>query len=298
MVVLTGFRAAPGLMTLNLLLSVLIALCIGGAPYATKRFVDSVVSGSHHELLVATVLMTVCAAGVYGPTSIAGTTGAKLTQRVILYLNTRVGELAGSTPGIEHFERPDYLRELDLLRQSGQLLGQGPTASITLLQAAIRIGLNVVLLWSVSPVVALLGVFAVVPFVTTRWAVRLRHQLDDELVEDSRLTQRLFALASTAGPAKESRIYGLSDTIRQRHAALAEHISTRTIRTNLTGALLTTGGWFVYAATFVAAVVFAVVRAVHGDATPGAVILVMQVGRGATISVNMIAQALAQLLSI
>ena len=57
---------------------------------------------------------------------LAGTAGVPLSDRVAMYLSTRIARLVNGMTSIEHFERPDYLLELELLDQDRLLLANGP----------------------------------------------------------------------------------------------------------------------------------------------------------------------------
>jgi hypothetical protein len=46
------------------------------------------------------------------------TTGWTVRQRADLYLSTRIAQLVTALPGLEHFERSDYVRDLEVLEQN------------------------------------------------------------------------------------------------------------------------------------------------------------------------------------
>jgi ATP-binding cassette subfamily B protein len=295
-----GFRAAPVAMTVTVLLGIFSGVAIGMSLLGVKLFVDAFVRHDHDDFVWAVVLLTTAAVGMYVPASLIGSwVGQHVISRASLYMNMRIAQLASETSGIEHFERPDYLRELDLLSQNGPMIGQASRQVTSILQSVLRLGFSVGLLMLVSPVLGLIAVTAVIPLLATRRAVRLRERVDEGLADDRRLINHLFRLGASAAPSRELRIYqGLSTEIRARHARLASGVNARVASANLRAALITMTGWLLYSLSFVGAAVLVTVRAVHGDATAGEVILVISIGRVNTYHVSALAEGITQLLIV
>ena len=109
----------------------------------------------------------------------------------------------------------------------------------------------------------------------------MQKRSDDDLADRRRLLDHLFTLASTAAPARELRTFGVTDGLLARHARLGDEVNARALRAARVGALWEASGWILYAAGFGAAIVALVLRAAHGDVSPGAVVEVVSLLRRA-----------------
>jgi ATP-binding cassette subfamily B protein len=156
----------------------------------------------------------------------------------------------------------------------------------------------IVILATVYPPLGALPLFALAPFVGERASVRLRQRTDEELIEERRLADEFFGLASAAGPAKELRVFGLGPELSARHAALGEHISRRTTRAAFLGAVLGGTGWLVFALGFVAGIAVVTIRATQGHASAGEAVLAVTLVQRAQTQVGQAANAIAQLLTM
>ena len=79
----------------------------------------------------------------------------------------------------------------------------------------------VVILAVIFPPLAVLPLCAVAPVAGERLSVWLRQRSDERLAPDRRLADDLFSLATSAGPAKELRVFGVAAPLRDRHRSLA-----------------------------------------------------------------------------
>ncbi len=105
----------------------------------------------------------------------------------------------------------------------------------------------------------------------------------------------MFTLASTAGPAKELRVYGLDGEITARHHALLKGIHRVRQRAEVRAELWPAAGWAVFGLGFIGAVALVVQRALHGLATPGDVALVISLAGQLDSTVSGTVQLLAWL---
>jgi ATP-binding cassette subfamily B protein len=294
----SGRRAAPGWTSYLAVLLIAQGACSILYPVGYAVIVDAFLGHRAEELAIGVAAVAVLYTISWALAMLAGTAGVPLSDRVAMYLSTRTARLVNGVTGIEHFERPDYLLELELLDQDRLLLANGPRQGLLILQVLVRtVGVIVILATIYAPLAAL-PLFALAPFVGQRASVRLRQRTDEELVEERRLADELFGLAADAGPAKELRVFGLGETLCARHAALGEHISRRTTRSALLGAVVCGAGWVVFALGFVVGVAVVTIRATHGDATAGEVVLAVTLVQRAQTQVGQAANAIAQLLTM
>ncbi len=199
--------------------------------------------------------------------------GFALVDHMELFVSTRIAERVNAVASVEHFERPDYLQELDLLDQNRFLLRSGPRQTLTALSSVIRGTTMIGLLATVHPAMALVPVFGIAPAYAQSRSVKIRQRAEERVAERKRLADELFALTSTAAPAKELRVYGLTGELIERHAALGDAVSRTLSGAAIRGALVSAAGWLIFVAGFVAGIVLVVQRAVEGRATAGEVVL-------------------------
>jgi ATP-binding cassette subfamily B protein len=293
-----GYRAHPRLMTGTVLTSVIGGVTGGLTPLGIKWFVDGVAAVDRSLLVRGAAVLTVGAAGTFAATTASVLMSLKLIGHVQLYVNARVASLAGTTTGVEHFENPEYLRELDLLAQHAFALGWGPLNTVTVLRFTLQLVLGVGVLVAVDPLLAGLVALAPIPLVLSRRASRTRERCDERLVERRRLLTELFQLSASAPSGRELRVYGLGTELIRRYEATAAEVSTELARTQAKALALSATGWGIYALALVVAVFYATLRAADGALTIGAAVLTMQVGRQTVAMVGAITNGVTQLFSM
>lgn len=228
---------------------------------------------------------------------LAGTAAAGLTDRTAVYVTARIATLVNEVATIDHLERPAYLTELDLLRQNTNLLAAGARQMLVLAQVLARTIGIVIILALIYPWLALLPLCGIAPVLGERLSVRLRQRVDERLAPDRRLADELFELATSASSAKELRVFGSASPLRARHGSLARTVNSGTARAAVVGGVFGAVGWLVFAGGFVAGIAAVVVRATHGAASVGQVVLAVTLIQRAQLQVGQAAAAIGQLLT-
>jgi ATP-binding cassette subfamily B protein len=285
-------------MTGTVLTSVVAGVAGGLTPLGIKWFVDGAATADRALLIRGAVTLTFGAAGTYAASTVSLLMSLKLIGYVQLYVSARIASLAGTTTGVEHFEHPEYLRELDLIAQNAFALGWGPVNTVNVFRFTLQLGLGVGLLIAVDPPLALLVALAPIPLILSRRATRAREDSDERLVEQRRFLNELFQLAATAPSGRELRVYGLGPELIRRYEETAAEVSAAVARTQRKALMLSATGWGIYALALVAAVFYATVRAADGALTIGAAVLTMQVGRQTVAQVGVIITGVTQLFSM
>jgi ATP-binding cassette, subfamily B, bacterial len=168
---------------------------------------------------------------------------------------------------------------------------------LLVMQVLVRTAGIVIILAVIYPPLALLPLCAFPPAAGERASVWLRQRTDERLAPQRRLVNELFELATSAGPAKELRVFGAADLLRDRHETLAATVNRGTTRAAVLGGLLGAAGWLVFAAGFVVGIAVVVLRAAHGTATVGEVVLAVTLIQRAQLQVGQAAAAIGQLLT-
>jgi ATP-binding cassette, subfamily B, bacterial len=292
-----GWRAAPGWLLYTGALLVANAVTTVVYPVGLALVIDSALAHRSSGVLVGVALVGSLYTVSWALAMLAGTAGANLSDRTTFYLTARIAEELHAVSGVDHLERPAYLTELELLQQNLRLLGNGPRQILLVIQVLVRTAGIVVILAVIFPVLGVLPLAAAFPVAGERLSVSLRQRSDERLAADRRLANELFELAASAGPAKELRVFGVAGPLRERHRELARRVFSGTARAAVLGGLLGALGWLLFAGAFVAGIAAVVVRATHGTASVGAVVLAVTLVQRAQLQVGQAAAAIGQLLT-
>jgi ATP-binding cassette, subfamily B, bacterial len=292
-----GWRAAPGWTVGTGAVLIAGAVCSVLYPVGFALVIDAALRHQAGHLILGVAGVAVLFTLTWALAMFAGTAGAMLSDRTSLYLSVRTAEQINAVRGVDHLERPGYLTELDLLQQNLRLLGNGPRQILLVIQILVRTAGIVVILAVIFPPLAALPLCAIAPVAGERLSVWLRQRADERLATDRRLADELFALATSAGPAKELRVFGAATPLRSRHRSLARQVNAGTTRAAVLGGILGAAGWLIFAAGFVTGIAVVAVRAAHGSATVGEVVLAVTLIQRAQLQVGQAAAAIGQLLT-
>ena len=268
-----GFSAGPAAMTLGVVLAVVSAVVSVSYTVGFKVVIDSIVAGHGLGVVIGTLVVAVLFSVSWTLGGVSAFVGFYVNNLCTGYLSSRVARLTTTIPGLEHHERPDFLKQLDLLQRNLYNLSNGPTQSLLALQVLARMVTVVVLLASVDPILTLMPLIAAFP-VGDDLAARRRERTDKAVVERVRRANGLFDLASTPAQASELRSFGLRGEIARRHQSLNADVRRQVVRSAEIGASQSAAGWLVYGAGFAGAIVLLAIRAVHGQASYGDVVMV------------------------
>lgn len=196
-----------------------------------------------------------------------------LEERTALYIDQSLMKLMGEIPGVEHYERPEYLDQVSILREQRQYLSSAVGALVEGVGMAVRILGTAGLLLMLNPLLLLLPVFSIPSLILGGRAERIMQTAIQRSAEGRRARDHLFALATTPGPAKEVRIFGLADELVHRQDEWMINLGEVFHRARTKAAILNASGWMIFALGYLGAIALVVTRAVNGQATAGDVIL-------------------------
>jgi ATP-binding cassette subfamily B protein len=277
----TAWRAAPLLATECVLASLGSSLFMLAYPLGFRAIVDGAVAHQPGRIVTGLVIVAITFPGGWALQLIGGALNSRMTDMGNLHLGLRIGTLTTDAPFLEHFERPEYLAEIDTLRDRRRTLAGAPAQTLGMLRSGIIFVGVAILLALVWPPLIVVPLLAIAPAVADRKAAKVEKHSDDDLADSRRLLEDLFKLASTAAPARELRTFGATDGLLARHVSLGDEVNKRALRAAHVAALWEATGWILYAVGFGAAIVALVLRAAHGDASPGAVVEVVSLLRRA-----------------
>jgi len=252
-------------------------VCLGLVSLALKAWVNAAAA---HPGELAVVPALLFAASLALPTAIDRGmiySGWTLAERFIGVLDKRLVEITASIPTIEHFEHPDYLRELELLSLNRQALAGIVNTVTTNGSVALRILVLTAILASVHPVLLVLPIFMVALIYSETRARSRRIDLLDRLAEHRRLESYYETLLLTTEPAREVRLFGLGPELMRRFVEVREYINRETDRERLIGSVIGISGWLVFAAAYLGALVLVAALVSAGLAGLGDMVIAITV---------------------
>ncbi len=270
-----AFRADPARATAALAASALGAASQPLSAYLLSRIIAAAVRGDVDAVTPLAVAL-----------ALVGTVGLvsnllrldlrfRMEESTSLLIDRELIDLSTGIPGLEHHERPEHLDRLELLRSQRRMLGGSVGALIENVGTFASIVTTTGLLASVDFRLLLLPLFGI-PSVLASAKTRLWwRQIEEDTAERMRASNHLFELGTTGPPAKELRVFGLRQLLRQRFTDITLDVHGEYDRMNVKSTLISTAGWAVFAVGYVGAIVFVARRAVLGQSSAADVILVV-----------------------
>ena len=141
-------------------------------------------------------------------------------------------------------------------------------------------GGSVLLLAEIDPLLLLLPLAALPSLAISPTIERMRVRAQERTVASLRTAGHLFELATGAAGGKEVRHFGLQDVLQQRHRRAWDDADRQQDAAVWKGGLMAAGGWLVFAVAYVGAIGLVALQATRGQATPGDVLLAVQLAAG------------------
>ena len=202
----------------------------------------------------------------------------RLRENTQLYLDTHLMALTAGIPGMEHHERPEYLDQIELIRNERVYLAN-PFNPISWTFASVLQGVSMIgLLAGVDWRLALLPLLGI----PSAWAAGASEQRSTRLIdtqsEANRVLRHFYDLTTKPESAKEVRVFGISGELLRRRRALFDSLEDERRRLGRRNVVIESATWLVFAAGYIAAIAWVARAAQRGDATVGDVVLVLSIG--------------------
>lgn len=212
-----GYRAHPRAVVGQVVLAVLQALLMPTAVYAMARLVDALADGDARLAVVAGTGLALTAALIWG--ALFGF--VRLIFLVLFHTNRAADRelmtLMGEQPGLDHHERPEYLDEVQRIREERWLLGSTVNWTAQWLRALVTVVAGALLLGQVHPVLLLFPVVTLLALGTAARAASLEIGAQERSSGQERQRRHLFEVATAAESGKELRIFGSAEAVAARH---------------------------------------------------------------------------------
>ena len=259
---------------------------------ALRWLTNATIAGDSGTAVVAGVVVAAALIGTLVLGHFAHMAYFELSEINTLHMEEKLLALANGTAGIEHQERAEFADRLTILRQEIQQIQAGFFAVLAQTSLAVAIALTGVLLATVDPLLLLLPLVAIPPLFTGRWAQEVVDRAREKTAQDTRLAMHMFSLATSAGPAKELRVFRLQGEMLRRHAELWARVTRTRWHADIKATALRAAGQLVFAAGYVAAVLLVVSDAISGRRSVGdvvmAITLAAQVNQQVSAAVSLI----------
>jgi ATP-binding cassette subfamily B protein len=239
---------------------------------------DGIIAGSVRRAVTGALVVALLTAANRLLDWASVTIRMRLREHTILFLDERVIELAAGAPGMEHHERPEHQDQMELLRADRNYLVNPFMPIAWTVAAVIQIGATVLVLAGLHPLLALLPLAGIPSLVFTMRTETWWERTRNATAEDTRQMVHLLELTTQPAAAKEVRIFGLAGELTGRYETLMRGVERRHTRLGVRTAALSSVGWAVFAAAYMAAAAFVVGRVLDGSLQVGAIVLTLSLG--------------------
>ncbi|MDQ3931832.1 MAG: ABC transporter ATP-binding protein/permease, partial [Actinomycetota bacterium] len=289
-VISATFRADPWRALLSCLLVPVMGLAAAATGLWLKLLVDGITSKRPSLALAAVGALAATTALGHVLKVVLGKVRFRLQEATSLRLERRLVELAASLPGLEHHERPEFLDRVEHLRAQRGSVSQVVAAMLMTGQVlAAAIG-TAILLVSIHPGLLLLPLLGLPSLATSARSAGILDATGRRTAQHSRLASHYLKLATALGPAKELRLFGLGDEIRERQQDLLGSVGRAEVKAATRCVAWDAVGTLVFLFGYLAAIAFVLRHVQIGLATPGDIFLLLELADQVSGQVTGVAQ--------
>jgi ATP-binding cassette, subfamily B, bacterial len=270
-----GYQAEPRLLTVAFGLSLLAAVPDALLALWLMLLANGVTGHDRFEVIAAALGLGVSAVGTWFLRVTSDRVQRRFRDRLTIALESHVARLQATVATIAHHERPEHLDRLAVLRDQVFVLDHMYMSLFSTCGWILRLGVTVVLLMSISPILALLAAFALPTVLTSTWRPGIERAAEERGASANRLARHLFTVATTAPPGKEVRVTRIGNRLVKLRREAWERWYGPVASARWGSAAWHTLAWLIFAAGYIGAIVYVTVG-LH--ATSGQVLLVLAAG--------------------
>lgn len=268
-----GFQAAPREASLQILSGIFFELLGPAAAYGAKLLVDAAIAKDLTLALAAaaglSLAMGLELVAVYYYLDwlfmVFDRTEALATRKLM--------KLIGGAQGLEHHERPDYLDQVQRIREDQNRLSTMVNATSGMLRVLVVLTATAILLARLHSLLLLMPLLGLLSFWLGKKSRDLEIAAYEATSEAARLQRHLFEVATASSQGKELRMSALNKVLLEKHHRVSNQILRRREAAAWKGALFRSGEGLVSGLTFAGAIALVLWLAIGRQATPGDVIL-------------------------
>jgi ABC-type multidrug transport system fused ATPase/permease subunit len=192
----------------------------GGIAFiAMQLVIDALPGRDKGDIVLAAIVFisstSVAIAAAFGQLKVR----MRLNESIGYELDRRIIAASAGIEGLDHFERPEFLDRVEYLRTQRLALQDAVGNFAWTFHGVAFIIVGVIVLVTVDPLLGLLPIAAIPTLLINGPAQR---RVDDTIANESETHRRglhLFDLATKPGPAKELRVFAVSDWLQRRYHA-------------------------------------------------------------------------------
>jgi ATP-binding cassette subfamily B protein len=270
-----GYRAEPLLLLLAFVTTIAAAIPDALVALGLRYLAQAVTAGNRNGTLAAAFGLAALATGGWVLLTVSERANRRFADRSTVVIESHVARLQASVSTIEHHERPEYLDRLSILRDQVFALNHLYSSLFSTAGAVLRLVLTLGLLMSVSPVLGLLGFFAIPTVVASGWRSGVERAVEQAGAQHFRLARHLFLVGTTAPPGKEVRVSGVQQRLVDERRAAWERRYRPVAATRWWSAFWQSASWALFGSAYVGAIAY-VASGLHRPV--GDVLLVLAAG--------------------
>jgi ATP-binding cassette subfamily B protein len=243
------------------------------AVVAMKAVVDAAIA--RHWSQAAWAAIVVAAIVASGLAASQAETRAAIFSRELVReeFDRRSIALTAGTPRLDQLESPEYLDNLEMIRSDAICFAHAVGLWSPMVALIVRMGLTLGLLADLDLWLLALPLLALPALWATNRTDRWRSDAWREIAGPRRRAQAWFKLATSADPAKELRVYGLSDELLRRQDESLVAATALDAERQLESAVLTTAATLLFIAGYVVTLWLVARQAMAGTSSAGDVVL-------------------------
>ena len=270
-----GYRTSPGLIVVAFVTTVAAAAPDALLALGLAALVRGVATADSRQITWAAAAVGVLAIAGWLLDVVSDRVNRRFAERAAVVVESHVARLQSSVATIEHHERAEHVDRLSVLRDHADALSMLYNQLFGAAGAVIRLLVTLVLLMSVNPLFALIGVVAVPGVLLAHWRSGVEKAAEEAGAGHERLARHLFELGTSAAAGKEIRVAGVQEWLRERHWAAWTRRYAPLARARWTSAAAQAVSQALFAVAFIAVAAY---TARGGVAAAGAVTLVLAAG--------------------
>lgn len=261
------FRVDPWRAVLTFL--PILPIAAGVSLIAMRQMIDAVPADDTTRIVVTAVIF----AGAWIVAAVVGRISEawnlRLIETIIFELDRQILAATAALPRIEHFERPEYVDHLEVLRIQKGAIAFSSSAIRRFLDGAGGLIVSIVLLATIEPWLVVLPVAGIPSLVLNARAGRATTATRRSEAMRSRRALHLYDIATKSDTAKEIRVCRLHDELLDRYSNEWHETDHALFTAELREAALRAVGTTVAVVCFAGALIYLLDGVANGSVTPG-----------------------------
>lgn len=282
-----GFRAAPLHASGQFATDIILGLRYPAIAFLGKQLIDAASAGNWHGAIIPVLLLTLGSGVFVVALFVYLHCLCTVVDRANGRADRKLMEVFGGLRGLNHHENPEYLDELQRIREERGGLHAMVNVTSGLLNALVTFAVSAVLLARIHPVLIVLIVLGFASMWFSKRVSQVHVSAQEESSAPERLRRHLFDVGTSASHGKELRAYGAIERILAKHHSTARGVIAIRSRADWRVARLEFCGAALRALGVAGAVSIVLLLIYSGSATAGDLVMVLGLASGLGHAVGM-----------